>query len=105
MSRSRRRTPVYGYATADSEAEDKRIWHRRWRTHERDRLRALPDDFEHVTTQRSEVSNLWAMAKDGRQWFGWKQQRRQAVEIIGCDRPAHERGKMRARFLAQLRGK
>lgn len=104
MSRSRRKTPVYGYATADSEAEDKRLWHQRWRAHERDRLRKLPEDFEHLTTRRREVSNPWAMAKDGRQWFGWKQQEKQAGEIIGRDRPAHEREKMRARYLAPPRG-
>ncbi len=74
MSRSRRKTPVYGYSSARSEAADKRLWHRRWRAHERGRLGALPEDFEHLTTQRREVSNVWAMAKDGRQWFGWKQQ-------------------------------
>ncbi len=105
MSRSRRKTPVYGYARAESEAADKRLWHQRWRAHERDRLRKLPEDFEHLTTQRREVSNTWAMAKDGCQWFGWKQQQRQAGEIIGRGRSEQEREKMRARYLAQLRRK
>lgn len=105
MSRSRRKTPVYGFCGAKSEAVDKRIWHQRWRARERDRLRTLCAEDEHLTTRQEEVSNPWAMAKDGRQWFGWKQQEKQAREIIGCDRPAHEREKMRARYLAQLRGK
>lgn len=105
MSRSRRKTPVYGYSTAESEAADKHIWHRRWRAHERDRLSTLPTDFEHMTTLRNEVSCRSVMAKDGRCWFGWKQQEQQAKRIIGRDRPAHEREKMRTRYLAQLRRK
>lgn len=38
MSRSRRKTPMFGYTTATSEAEDKRIWHKRWRAQLRGQL-------------------------------------------------------------------
>ena len=31
MSRSRRKTPIFGITTATSEAEDKRLWHKRLR--------------------------------------------------------------------------
>lgn len=66
MSRSRRRTPVCGITCARSEAYDKRIWHKRARA----RIRVLiyrhcPDDTP--VLDHREVSNPWAMAKDGRQ--------------------------------------
>jgi len=41
VSRSRRKTPIVGYSTARSEADDKRLWHKRWRARERDHLVGL----------------------------------------------------------------
>lgn len=38
MSRSRRKTPIVGHTTCRSEREDKKLWHQRWRTHERTAL-------------------------------------------------------------------
>ncbi len=105
MSRSRRKTPIYGHTTARSEAGDKQQWHQCWRTHERDRLRKLTFGGEHLTTMRNEVSSTWAMAKDGRHWFGWKEQARYAERAKDADRPTHERRKLRQRRLAKLRSK
>jgi len=39
MSRSRRKTPIVGHTTCRSEREDKKLWHQRWRTHERTALK------------------------------------------------------------------
>ncbi|MHB8742958.1 MAG: hypothetical protein ACYC9L_07500 [Sulfuricaulis sp.] len=102
MSRSRRKTPIYGHTTACSEARDKQQWHQRWRTHERDRLRKLTVDGEHPTTMRNEVSSTWDMAKDGRHWFGWREQTRRA-ESANADWPPNERRKLCQRRLAKLR--
>lgn len=104
MSRSRRKTPIYGHTTARSEARDKQQWHQRWRTHERDRLRKMPTDREHLTTLHNEVSSTWEMAKDGRHWFGWADQVRR-MESWHNDRPSQERRKLRQRRLAKLRSK
>lgn len=104
VSRSRRQTPVYGYTTARSEAWDKQQWHQRWRTHERDRLRKVSADGEHLTTLRNEVSSTWDMAKDGRHWFGWADQVRQTKPGHN-DRPPKERRKLQQRRLAKLRNK
>jgi hypothetical protein len=60
MSRSRKKTPVIGHA-ADSEKEDKALWHRRMRARER---LALAKDKEMPDV--NEVSNPWYMGKDGR---------------------------------------
>ena len=68
MSRSRRKTPIFGITTAPSEAEDKRLWHKRLRAKTRDQLKAGPDD--HIPVDRREVSDPWGMAKDGKRY--WK---------------------------------
>jgi hypothetical protein len=68
MSRSRRKTPIFGNTTATSEAEDKRLWHKRLRAKFRDRLKAGPDDP--IPIDYREVSDPWCMSKDGRHY--WK---------------------------------
>jgi hypothetical protein len=49
MSRSLRKTPIFGHTTARSEADDKRLWHKRWRASERDQLATVGADTDHVT--------------------------------------------------------
>lgn len=66
MSRSKKKTPIHGIAVCESEAKDKRIWHKRMRTRERDRLIT---DLEGLSTDRREVSNRWTMGKDGKGYF------------------------------------
>lgn len=63
MSRSRKKTPIYGNTNAPSEAVDKRIWHKRMRARERDRLITDP---EGEPTAENEVCTPWDMAKDGK---------------------------------------
>jgi hypothetical protein len=41
MSRSLRETPIFGHTTAHSEADDKRLWHKRWRASERNQLATI----------------------------------------------------------------
>ena len=48
MSRSLRKTPIFGHTTARSEADDKRLWHKRWRASERDQLAKIGADTDHV---------------------------------------------------------
>jgi hypothetical protein len=64
MSRSRRKTPMFGYTTATSEAEDKRIWHKRWRAQLRGQLSrdATTDDF--LPILQCAVSSPWNMDKE-----------------------------------------
>jgi hypothetical protein len=64
MSRSSRRTAVCGVTCADSEKDDKRRWHRRWRHGNRQRIRQGADPLP-----LRAISDPWLMAKDGRQWF------------------------------------
>jgi len=55
-----------GHTYADSEKQDKRIWHKRMRARERDRLITNP---ESEPTKENEVSSTWDMAKDGKQYW------------------------------------
>ena len=67
MSRSRRKTPIFGLAPAPSEAEDKRLWHKRLRAKTRDQLKDGPDDP--IPVDHREVSDPWGMAKDGKRYL------------------------------------
>lgn len=69
MSRSRRKTPIFGYTSADSERDDKRIWHSRMRHRECQALHSSDDYDAHLTTTRDQVSSTWNMAKDGKSYF------------------------------------
>lgn len=74
MSRSFRKTPIFGFTTAQSEKEDKKIWHSRLRSREKQQLQqsAHSDPESHITTVELDVSNVWAFSKDGRQYFSVK---------------------------------
>ena len=81
MSRSRRKTPIFSYASADSEAHDKRIWHSRMRHRERQALHSADDYDEHLTTVRDDVSSTWNMDKDGKHWLGEKSREETAAWV------------------------
>lgn len=87
MPRSRRKTPIFGYASADSEASDKRIWHSRMRHRERQALHSADDYDGHLTTVRDDVSSTWNMAKDGKHFWPEKSREEAAAWI------AERRGK------------
>lgn len=66
MSRSRRKSPVRGIRTSETEKQDKRIANRRLRRAVRVRLSADPDD---VLPDLREVSSVWSFEKDGKTRF------------------------------------
>lgn len=94
MSRSLRKTPIFGHTTARSEAHDKRQGHKRLRAGERGQLASVGPETDHVTVDRNAVSSTWDMAKDGKYWFGPSRQREVA-----------ERKALQARVLAKWRSK
>ncbi|WP_288076486.1 hypothetical protein [Pseudomonas sp.] len=66
MSRSRRKTPIFGITTARSEAFDKATWHRAFRRAENQRLQSGSDrESRHF----HEFSSPWCMQKDGKHWW------------------------------------
>ena len=81
MSRSRRKTPIFGHTTARSEADDKRLWHKRWRSRVRDQLATLGPDGDPLPVHRQAVSSTWDMSKGGKHWFDPRRQREVADRL------------------------
>jgi hypothetical protein len=67
MSRSRRKTTITGITTAATEQADKRSANRS----ERRRVRSVLNTKEdiQVLPAKRELSDVWAMAKDGKTFF------------------------------------
>jgi len=70
MSRSTRKTPIYGMTNCKSEKQDKKIWHSRWRCHERVAIGqiSLSELDSYQTILKNQISSTWDMGKDGRQY-------------------------------------
>jgi hypothetical protein len=67
MSRSHRKTPIMGITTAASEKRDKQFANRRLRRAVNQVLKDEPE--APVLPLKREVSDVWAMDKDGKRWF------------------------------------
>ncbi|WP_445677540.1 hypothetical protein [Pseudomonas putida] len=66
MSRSRRKTPIRGIISAESEHFDKQTWHRSYRIAVRRQLAKDPDsELPHLR----DFFNPWCMAKDGKRYY------------------------------------
>jgi hypothetical protein len=108
MSKSYRKTPIMGHTTCRSERLDKLIWHKRWRTKERNKITSLdPENWvDHLTVDRHEVSNPWSMGKDGKQYFPRQNQIHVAKKIANRHgQNPQERSALRQRLLHQWMGK
>lgn len=106
MSRSRRKTPMFSHTTARSETDDKRIWHKRWRSRERDQLAGVRPDDNPLPVHRHTISSTWNMAKDGKHWFAPRRQQALAESIAARrSQLKPERKALRARILARWRAK
>lgn len=68
MSKSQRRTPIFGIVRCHSEKPDKRRWHARLRQHEARALHRMSLEVAdtHMTTTVRQVSDPWRMGKDGK---------------------------------------
>jgi hypothetical protein len=70
MARSRRHTPIISFMSNSSEKQDKRHANRNCRSALRRVLKRDDDPDSAVLPVLRDVSDPWAMAKDGRSWFG-----------------------------------
>lgn len=66
MSRSRRKTPIFGHA-GESEKDDKRLCNRKIRRIAKEKLSLDPDGY--LEPLPNEVYNVWSMAKDGKSYW------------------------------------
>jgi hypothetical protein len=106
VSRSRRKTPIFGYTSARSEADDKRLWHKRWRAQERNQLASLVPGDDPLPVHRQTVSSTWNMSKDGKHWFGLRRQREVSEGIANrLSQLKAERKVIQVRLLAKWQGK
>lgn len=106
MSRSHRKTPIFGHTTARSEADDKRLWHKRWRARERDQLSGVGANSDPLPVHRHPVSSTWDMAKDGKSWFAPQRQRAIAQHVAARKTAIKpERRALQTRLLAKWRRK
>lgn len=108
VSRSRRKTPIVGNTTCRSESDDKKIWHKRWRARERTALAsASPDALDgHLPLLENQVSNVWAMGKDGRSYWTIRQQAATADCIANRKgRNLKERASLKQRLLRRWMSK
>jgi hypothetical protein len=107
MSRSQRKNPIQGITTARSEADDKRIWHGRWRSTERDKLLTLNETKDHLTSDKNEVSNPWTMNKDGKIWHSVSDMNSYAERIADYKAKGNSNLaiKLKARILAKWKAK
>ena len=108
MSRSRRKTPIVGHTTCRSEREDKKLWHQRWRTHERTALAAASPEAlsAYLPLLENQVSNVWSMGKVGRSYWAIKCQAATAERIAsrkGCN--PQERASLKKRLLRKWMSK
>lgn len=108
MSRSRRKTPIFGHTTCRSERQDKKLWHQRWRSRERNALaNASPEALaSYLPLLENEVSNVWAMGKDGHSYWPVARQILMAEQIAtrqGCN--PRERAALKKRLLHKWMGK
>lgn len=65
MSRSRKKTPITGYTTAETEKDDKRRANRKLRRITKVQVKKGDDQF----TELREISNVWAFGKDGKRYL------------------------------------
>lgn len=106
MSRSKRHTPIFGHTTATSEADDKRLWHKRWRAEQRATFAGAGLKADAMPVDRQAVSSTWTMAKDGKAWMSPQRQREIAgASAVRRGRSLPEQTALQARMLAKLRSK
>jgi hypothetical protein len=67
MARSKRKTPIRGITTAESEKKDKQLAHRKYRRKMKTVFQQVPD--AEILPHVRELSNPWSMSKDGKVRF------------------------------------
>lgn len=65
MSRSLRKTKIFGHTTAETEKQDKRRWNRVFRKVSKNLIRLEKE----APVKIKGVTNVWDGAKDGKQYY------------------------------------
>ena len=68
MSRSKRKTPIFGITSSSSEKQNKRIWNKRFRRVSKSLMNTEKD----LPIKVAAVADVWEGSKDGkRYWRGY----------------------------------
>lgn len=67
MSRSKRKTPISGITTVETEKAEKAAWHRRHRHAEK--MRLSMEGAAYIGRSHKEHSDPWSMGKDGKKYW------------------------------------
>lgn len=105
MSRSRRKTPVFGNASARSEREGKKIWHSRMRAKSRTDIASATDLETVLPVLENEAGNVWSMEKDGKNYVRPSRLERWAEYAARKGRSINEKDALRVRQLKKIWGK
>lgn len=105
MSRSYRKTPIFGDRAVPSEARDKRTWHKRHRAHERDQGAQLTPASDPLRLHHREVSNPRFMAKDEKSYHDARSLLESAERAATRASTPTEYASLVARHLARYRYK
>lgn len=105
MSRSQKKTPIFGIAGGKSERADKKIWHGRLRALERSALASSTDLDDHMTTTEREASNPWTFAKDGKSFWPRLRQKIVAERLAQTGRTKKEQASLAHRWLKKFNAK
>ena len=71
MSRSYRKTPIFGDTTCRSEKQEKKQWHKALRAKERVAQALLSQENldSHIPLHENQIGNVWLMGKDGHSYW------------------------------------
>lgn len=108
MSRSHRKTPIFGNTACRSERDDKKRWHKNWRAKERVAQALLSRDRldEHMPLPENSVGNVWTMGKDGRAYWSATDRAAMAKDVARrTGRSSKEWDALQKRMLHKWMGK
>lgn len=67
MSRSYRKTPIFGITCSDSEKYEKRIINRKFRKKTKDMIQK--GNYEKLPFNLNQIEDVWSMSKDGKYYW------------------------------------
>lgn len=102
MSRSQKKTHIFGIAGKKSERADKKIWHGRLRALERSAVASSTDLDDHMAITDREASNPWTFAKDGKFFWPRRRQKLVAERLAKAGRTKKERTSLANRWLKKF---
>ena len=108
MSRSYRKTPIFGNTTCRSEKDGKKRWHKALRAKERVAQALLsPESLDsHMPLHENQVGSIWAMGKDGHNYWQKSSQERTARKFANRQgKTPCERKALQNRFLRKWMSK